>query len=111
MIWAATGLEKETIKGYAKKVKTENDEVIYESEFKVPAGFGEVGAILVQNELHKEMFLNNIVLDGFPNSPIHFNCSSWVHSIYENPSKRIFFSNKVSFLFNLHSYNSFIFFG
>ena len=96
---SGTGLEKGTIKGYAHKVRTEKEEVIYESDFIVPAGFGEIGAVFVENEHHKEMFLNNIVLDGLPNGPIHFNCSSWVHSKFDNPIKRIFFSNKVSYPF------------
>ncbi|KAL0006657.1 hypothetical protein SO802_008159 [Lithocarpus litseifolius] len=43
------------------------------------------------------MYLNNIVLKGFPNGPLHFTCNSWVHSKYDNPHKRIFFTNK-SFL-------------
>ncbi|KAJ9685776.1 hypothetical protein PVL29_017755 [Vitis rotundifolia] len=91
---SGTGLEKGTIKGYAHKVRHEQEEVIYESELIVPASFGEVGAILVENEHHKEMFLNNIVLDGLPNGPIHINCNSWVHSKFDNPKKRIFFTNK-----------------
>lgn len=100
-------MEKGTIKGYARKVRHEKEEVIYESEFIVPAGFGEVGAILVENEHHKEMFLNNIVLDGLHNGPIHINCSSWVHSKFDNPKKRIFFTYKVLYLFNLPFYISF----
>ncbi|KAL4601271.1 hypothetical protein ACB092_11G259800 [Castanea dentata] len=92
-----SGLERETIKAYAHRVSHKSDEVKYESSFAVPASFGKVGAILLENEHHKEMYLNNIVLEGFPNGPLHFTCNSWVHSKYDNPHKRIFFTNK-SFL-------------
>ncbi|XVF47463.1 hypothetical protein PTKIN_Ptkin03bG0110500 [Pterospermum kingtungense] len=91
-----TELEKETIKGYAHRVKQESDDVTYEAEFKVGSDFGEIGGVLVENEHHKEMYLENIVLDGFSNGldPISIQCNSWVHSKYDNPQKRIFFTNK-----------------
>uniref|UniRef100_A0A2N9HGN3 Lipoxygenase n=1 Tax=Fagus sylvatica TaxID=28930 RepID=A0A2N9HGN3_FAGSY len=89
-----TGLEKETIKGYAHRTSQEKDVVKYESSFEVPIDFGEVGAIFVENEHHTEMYLQDIVLDGFANGPVHVNCNSWVHSKYDNPQKRVFFSNK-----------------
>ncbi|KAF3451151.1 hypothetical protein FNV43_RR07242 [Rhamnella rubrinervis] len=87
--------EKETVKGYAHRVSQHEDEVKYESKFEIPAGFGEVGAVLVENEHHKEMHLKNIVLHGFPNgSTLNFSCNSWIHSKFDNPTKRIFFANK-----------------
>ncbi|GMY22297.1 linoleate 13S-lipoxygenase 2-1, chloroplastic-like [Fagus crenata] len=89
-----TGLERETIKAYAHKVSHKDDEVKYEGIFVVPASFGQVGAVLLENEHHKEMYLSNIVLEGFPNGPLHFTCNSWLHSKYDNPHKRIFFNNK-----------------
>ena len=70
--------------------------MIYESEFVIPGDFGETGAVLVQNEYRSEMFLKYIVLNGLPNGPIAFNCGSWVQSKFDDPEKRIFFSNKVS---------------
>ncbi|XP_043691676.1 linoleate 13S-lipoxygenase 2-1, chloroplastic-like [Telopea speciosissima] len=91
-----TGLEKETIKGYAhmsgKNLKEK--EVTYETKFVVPESFGAVGAVLVQNDHHKEMFLKTIVLDGFPNGPVNFSCDSFVHSKFDNKEKRVFFGNK-----------------
>jgi hypothetical protein len=66
-----TGLEKETIKGYVHRTSDAKEEVKYESSFDVPADFGEVGAILVENKPHKEMFLKDIILNGFPNGPVH----------------------------------------
>ncbi|XP_015873266.3 linoleate 13S-lipoxygenase 2-1, chloroplastic [Ziziphus jujuba] len=89
-----SGQEKETIKSYAHKISQQNDEVKYESSFTIPAGFGEIGAVLVENEHHKEIHLKNIVLDGLPNGPLNFTCNSWVHSKHDNPKKRIFFANK-----------------
>jgi lipoxygenase len=83
-----TGVEKETIKGYAQWASKEEEEVKYESSFEVPADFGEVGAVLVENEHHKEKFLKDIILTGFPNGP--------VHSKFDNPHKRVFFASKVS---------------
>ncbi|KAM7523354.1 hypothetical protein LguiA_013256 [Lonicera macranthoides] len=91
---AKTGLEKKTIKGYARKTGREKDDMTYEFDFEVPSEFGEIGAVLVENEHHKEMFLKTISLDGFPNGTITFNCDSWVHSKNDNPEKRIFFTNK-----------------
>lgn len=68
----------------------------YEFDFEVPSEFGEIGAVLVENEHHKEMYFKTISLDGFPNGTIDFVCDSWVHSKNDNPEKRIFFTNKVS---------------
>ena len=92
---AETGSEKPTIKGYAHRGKIENGLLTYEAKFKVPPKFGEIGAVLVENEHHKEMHITEIVLDGFPLGPVRFSCNSWVHSKFENPEKRVFFSNKV----------------
>ncbi|KAK3199076.1 hypothetical protein Dsin_022491 [Dipteronia sinensis] len=71
--------------------------VTYEAEFEVSEDFGEVGAILVENEHHKEMFLTDVVLDGFPNGPITISCNSWVQSKHDNKPKRVFFTNKVRY--------------
>ncbi|ONI20271.1 hypothetical protein PRUPE_2G005800 [Prunus persica] len=89
-----TGLEKETIKGYANKASQKDDEVIYESSFSIPADFGEVGAVEVENEYHKEIFIKSIHLHGFPNGSVNVPCNSWTHSKFDNPQKRIFFTNK-----------------
>ncbi|RVX13011.1 Linoleate 13S-lipoxygenase 2-1, chloroplastic [Vitis vinifera] len=55
---------------------------------------GRLVAVLVQNEQRSEMYLKYIVLNGLPIGPITFNCCSWVHSKFDNPEKRIFFTNK-----------------
>ena len=89
-----TGLERKTIKGYAHRKGTRDEEVDYECDFQVPDEFGDVGAVLVENEHHKEMYLKKIVLDGFPLGPVTATCNSWVQSKYDSPEKRIFFTNK-----------------
>ncbi|KAM1158118.1 hypothetical protein FF1_028651 [Malus domestica] len=89
-----TGLEKETVKGYGHKASHKDDEVVYEATFTIPAGFGEVGAVQVENEHHKEMFIKSIDLSGFPNGTVNVPCNTWAHSKFDNPEKRIFFTNK-----------------
>jgi len=69
--------------------------VTYECEFEVRDDFGEAGAIFVENEHHKEMYLKDIVLDGFAGGPLSITCNSWVHSKFDNPQKRVFFTDKV----------------
>ncbi|KAI6669507.1 hypothetical protein NL676_004392 [Syzygium grande] len=91
---AWTRQEKGTIKGYARKKSQNVEEVTYECEFEVGEEFGEVGAILVENEHHKEMYLKGIILDGLVGGPLSITCDSWVHSKFDNPQKRVFFTNK-----------------
>jgi lipoxygenase len=97
-LFEETGLEKDTIQAYAHKVGKGDEGVKYETSFEVPIDFGEVGAVLVENEHHGEMFLEDIVINGFPHGPVNVTCRSWVHSKLDNPSKRVFFANKVSLL-------------
>jgi len=89
-----TKFEKKTIKGDAEKSNEENDEVQYEATFKLGEDFGKVGAVLVENEQSKEMFLKSIVLDGFPHGPLHVTCDSWLQP--KDHVKRVFFIDKVS---------------
>ncbi|PON69732.1 Lipoxygenase [Parasponia andersonii] len=90
-----TGLEKKTIKGNAHRTRSGEDGTVeYEADFDISTDFGKVGAILVENEHHKEIFLRDIVLDGFPSGPVTISCRSWVHSKFDNPQKRVFFTNK-----------------
>lgn len=93
--YADTGEDKGTIKAYAHRLSYDKNEVKYESKFVVPPGFGGVGAILVENEHHKEIYLKDIVLNGFQDGPINVTCNSWVHSKFDDKTKRIFFTHKV----------------
>ncbi|KAK1282325.1 hypothetical protein QJS10_CPB22g01456 [Acorus calamus] len=89
-----TGLEKEPIAAFARRIGQEGKEVRYEAEFSAPIDFGEIGAVFVENEHHKEMFLKDIVLIGFGEDAININCQSWVHAKSNNHEKRVFFTNK-----------------
>lgn len=89
-----TGLEKPSIRKYAHKIDHEGEDIKYEADFVVPPDFGEIGAIFVENEHHKEMYLHDVVLDGFPAGPVHVTCDSWIHPKFDNKKKRIFFTNK-----------------
>ncbi|CAN6277851.1 unnamed protein product [Urochloa humidicola] len=88
-----TGLEKARVTAFAHKTLIEGH---FEAEFKVPSSFGPVGAVLVENEHHKECFIKEIklVIGGDESSAVTFDCNSWVHSKFDNPEKRIFFTVK-----------------
>ncbi|KAL2940969.1 Linoleate 13S-lipoxygenase 2-1 chloroplastic [Bienertia sinuspersici] len=84
-----------TVEGYAHYLSTDKDGLVqYEAKLKIPSGFGEVGAIFVENEHHTEMHLIDILLNGLPYGSLQFNCNSWVHPKFDNPKKRVFFSTK-----------------
>ncbi|KAL7113351.1 hypothetical protein ACP275_04G056100 [Erythranthe tilingii] len=92
-----SGLEKASIKSYARKTGKDDNETYYETSFEIPEDFGEVGAVLIENEHHKEMFLKNIVFDGFStttNGSLEVTCNTWIHPKFDNPEKRVFFTNK-----------------
>ncbi|XP_078154303.1 lipoxygenase 2.3, chloroplastic-like [Carex rostrata] len=95
-----TGKQWDHIAGDArhKDDKHFDNEITYEAIFKkVPVGFGEVGAIIVENVHQQEMFLKNIVLvtGNDEESKITFACDSWIQSKFDKPGeKRIFFSLK-----------------
>ncbi|XP_068641156.1 linoleate 13S-lipoxygenase 2-1, chloroplastic-like [Aristolochia californica] len=89
-----TGKEKPTIESFAHRVKEEDDIVTYEAKFTISKDFGDLGAVLVTNEHHKEMHLESITFTGFPYGPVNITCNSWVHAKSDNPEKRIFFTNK-----------------
>ncbi|KAG4958874.1 hypothetical protein JHK87_035507 [Glycine soja] len=89
-----TNLEKKTIKGHAQGVEKKERGVQYECTFELPSDFGNVGAVLVQHEHHKEVFLRSIVLHDVPYGPVHFTCNSWVQPKHDCPVKRVFFSDK-----------------
>ncbi|KAK6164226.1 hypothetical protein DH2020_001090 [Rehmannia glutinosa] len=89
-----SGQEKPTITSYAHKIGKDDNETYYETTFEIPEDFGEVGAIAIENEHHKEMFVKNVIFDGFSNGSIDVTCNSWIHSKFDNPENRVFFTNK-----------------
>ncbi|KAJ4836236.1 hypothetical protein Tsubulata_030641 [Turnera subulata] len=90
----ANGEEKETIQAYASKISQTFKQIRYAATFTVPEDFGEVGALMLENQLRKEVFIKDIVLEGFPAGPFTVFCDSWAHSKSVNPTKRVFFTNK-----------------
>ncbi|KAF3637206.1 Lipoxygenase 2.3, chloroplastic [Capsicum annuum] len=89
-----TGIEKPNIEAFARRGRNVNGDKIYEAEFVIPEDFGGVGAVLVENQHQKQMYVKNIVIDGFVHGKVDITCNSWVHSKFDNPDKRIFFTNK-----------------
>lgn len=92
-----TGKEKPTIKAYAHRKSAKDSEVKYEVDFTIPPDFGMIGAVLVENEHHKEIYLKKMVFDGLPQGQINVTCGSYIHSKFDNPEKRVFFTNKASY--------------
>ncbi|CAH1441574.1 unnamed protein product [Lactuca virosa] len=93
-----TGLPKATIPDYAHRSGQKADDLEYLAEFEVPEDFGSIGAIMIENEHHKEMFVESVVIEGLSTGPIRVSCNSWVHSKFDKPEKRVFFLDKVSCL-------------
>ncbi|KAD5508749.1 hypothetical protein R6Q59_030635 [Mikania micrantha] len=81
-----------TVKAYARydALDFHINVYTYKCNFDVPEGFGEIGAILVENEYSKKMFFKTINLDN----GVTFTCESWVQSKSDDPKKRIFFTDK-----------------
>ncbi|KAJ0876564.1 putative linoleate 13S-lipoxygenase [Helianthus annuus] len=94
----ATGLLKDTIKDYAHRTGKKADDVTYLAEFEVPEDFGTIGAIKIENEHHKEVFVESVVIEGSAIGPITVQCESWVQSKFNNPEGRVFFVDKVACL-------------
>jgi hypothetical protein len=70
----------------------------YEGKMSVPASFGPVGAVLVENQHHEEMFIKDIKLitGGDESTTVTFDVGSWVHSKFDNPEPRVFFTIRVT---------------
>uniref|UniRef100_A0ACD5YNS4 Uncharacterized protein n=1 Tax=Avena sativa TaxID=4498 RepID=A0ACD5YNS4_AVESA len=87
----STGRERERVKGFAHMTLKEGT---YEAKMSVPASFGPVGAVLLENEHHREMFIKDIqlVTGGDESTAVTFDVASWVHSKFDNPEPRVFFA-------------------
>ncbi|KAK1604205.1 hypothetical protein QYE76_027878 [Lolium multiflorum] len=86
-----TGEERERVKGFLHITLKEGT---YEGKMSVPASFGPVGAVLVENQHHEEMFIKDIKLitGGDESTAVTFDVGSWVHSKFDNPEPRVFFT-------------------
>nr|KYP76388.1 hypothetical protein KK1_020629 [Cajanus cajan] len=89
-----TNSEKKTPKNWVENIETKEDAVCYVAQFELPLDFGNVGAVIIENEQHEEVFLKSIVLHGFPDGPVHFTCNSWIQPKNEGAVKRVFFTDK-----------------
>ncbi|KAH7440317.1 hypothetical protein KP509_04G101400 [Ceratopteris richardii] len=68
----------------------------YTLTFNVDKNFGEPGAILIQNHLQNEFFLQHITLHMPSGSDLHFQCNSWVYNSNDYGGvPRVFFSNNL----------------
>jgi hypothetical protein len=90
-----TGEERERVKGFVHITLKEGT---YEGKMSVPASFGPVGAVLVENQHHEEMFIKDIKLitGGDESTAVTFDVGSWVHSKFDNPEPRVFFTIRVT---------------
>ncbi|KAI3706369.1 hypothetical protein L6452_24056 [Arctium lappa] len=86
----SNGNQKAAVKDNARYIGFSDGKQRYECDFDVPNDFGDIGAVLVENNLSSGRFFKTIVLDN----NITFTCDSWVHSSDDNPDKRIFFTDK-----------------
>ncbi|KAK1297827.1 hypothetical protein QJS10_CPB14g00485 [Acorus calamus] len=99
----ATGTEKKKVTGYLQRDLLVNlndlkDNVMtYEGELKLYKGFGEIGAILVNNQHHREMFIKTVVL-SVNGDKVTFTCNSWVHANSDSKEQRVFFADKPGYL-------------
>ncbi|KAL3645097.1 hypothetical protein CASFOL_010277 [Castilleja foliolosa] len=89
-----TGQEKASITSHAHRVGKDGDDIYYEANFDIPDDFGEIGAVIIEHDHRNEMFVKDIVFDGFKNGSINITCQSWIHYKDDNQEKRLFFSNK-----------------
>ncbi|KAL7151783.1 hypothetical protein ABFS83_04G054100 [Erythranthe nasuta] len=91
-----SGLEKLTIKSCAHRSGYNDNEYYFETSFDVDEDFGEIGAVIIENEDENEVFVKNIVFKGFSvarHRLVEVTCNSWIHPKSNNPEKRIFFWN------------------
>ena len=82
------------MKGFAHMTTKEG---IYEAKMLVPSSFAPVGAVLVENEHHREMFIKGIklVTGDDESTAVTFDVGSWVHSKFDDPEPRVFFTLRV----------------
>lgn len=92
---SGTLMEKDPVEDYAQRVwfDGESADEKYECVFDMPEDFGTVGAIRIQNQHHRDIFIKEMELE-LPSGSVTFSCHSWVAPKSVDPAKRIFFSSK-----------------
>ncbi|XP_042514262.1 linoleate 13S-lipoxygenase 2-1, chloroplastic-like [Macadamia integrifolia] len=66
--------------------KNDKGDAKHESKSEVPATFGDVGAVLVENEHPTELFIRTIILNGSHTGPLTITCNSWSYLPSQTPS-------------------------
>ncbi|XP_021753065.1 linoleate 13S-lipoxygenase 2-1, chloroplastic-like [Chenopodium quinoa] len=66
----------------------------FSASFKIRDDFGDVGVISITNEQKEEVFIQKIVLASSSSGCSEIICNSWLHSKYDNPEPRVFFTHK-----------------
>ncbi|CAL1391171.1 unnamed protein product [Linum trigynum] len=90
-----TGKEKPAVGSLAQWTGVNGLQYQYEAYFNVPADFGPVGAMRVENLHVREMFLKDIVVTGLPDGgSVNIDCQSWVPASITGRPKRVFFTTK-----------------
>ncbi|TVU08176.1 hypothetical protein EJB05_41567, partial [Eragrostis curvula] len=75
-----TGMERETASQQATYVDSRDDLYMFEATIDVPASFGTVGAVRLDNDYEHEMFIKDVKVfpDGDESCTVSFYCDSWV---------------------------------
>ncbi|CAL1409503.1 unnamed protein product [Linum trigynum] len=89
-----TGKPKPTVSSLASFAGINGTEIKYQASFGLSADFGTVGAVRIDNLHIREMFLKEIVLEGFATGSVNIECESWVPAKISGKPKRVFFSTK-----------------
>ncbi|TVU08175.1 hypothetical protein EJB05_41566 [Eragrostis curvula] len=93
-----TGLEWGTASRKATYRGGLNHHYTFEAIFNVPASFGTVGAVRLDNDYRQEMFIKEIMVfpDGDESRAVNFYCESWVVDNEQcgNDDRRTFFPLK-----------------
>ncbi|GJM97973.1 hypothetical protein PR202_ga14943 [Eleusine coracana subsp. coracana] len=93
-----TGEEKTTGQIEAKYVSNKDDFYTFEASIKVSGSFGTVGAVRLDNDHEREMFIKDVTVfpDGDESDAVSFHCESWVIDNEKNfnDDRRVFFPLK-----------------
>ena len=76
-------------------------ETAFTISFDWDESMGVPGALMVRNHHHSQFYLKTITLEDVPgHGRVHFVCNSWVYPAHRYNYDRIFFSNKVTFIWS-----------
>ncbi|XP_060967000.1 lipoxygenase 2, chloroplastic [Cannabis sativa] len=83
----------------SKKGGKEDKVMNYEAKVDIPKDFGDVGAVIIENDFEREIYMKTISLHYHSSDDkfVNFSCESWVQSKRDVPRDqqlRLFFSDK-----------------